>query len=224
MSLCGLLADGILKKEKSMSIGARYGLPGTFLVKPPDSGAAGHPQSHFEQPNMMKIVMRHWTRVRLLPMLRGIYDTQCAFKCWRTADVMPILDEVKGMGADFDMELLLCALSKFQKDGVVQEKLCEVCPSLFTEDFAESNFMATADDPDKSYNTFATMTTGMVKMHERYVPTDSEDAKQGAPVVEWANSLTGATYKKMILKLEADNGPTLIDHDFTMETINAACE
>jgi hypothetical protein len=90
MSLCGLLADGILGKAKSMSMGARYGIPGTFLVKPPDHGAAEHPRSHFEQPNMMKIVMRHWVRVRLLPMLEGIMDTQCAFKCFRTEDIMPV--------------------------------------------------------------------------------------------------------------------------------------
>ena len=54
MSLCGLLASGILDGH-AMSMGARYGMPETFLVKPPDYGASGHPLSHFEQPNMMKI-------------------------------------------------------------------------------------------------------------------------------------------------------------------------
>jgi len=224
MSLCGLLADGILgKPNAAMSMGARYGMAGTFLVKPPDCGAAGHPQSHFEQPNMMKIVMRHWVRVRLLPMLVGIMDTQCAFKCFRASDLMPIINEVKGLGADFDMELLLCALSHYQGAGKKdQAKLCEVYPTLFTEDFAESNFMATADDPDKSYKTYAGMTTGMVKMHERYVPEGGgrDTAKE---VVAWANELTWESYKKMVLKLQADNGNTLIDKDFTLEEIKAAC-
>ena len=59
MSLCGLLAAGVLAKDARMSMGARYGAPGTFLVKPPDFGPSGHPLSHFEQPNMMKIVFRH---------------------------------------------------------------------------------------------------------------------------------------------------------------------
>merc|ERR1712194_42133 len=145
----------------------------------------------------------------------GIMDTQCAFKCFRASDLVPIINEVKGLGADFDMELLLCALSHYQGAGKKDEaKLCEVYPTLFTEDFAESNFMATADDPDKSYKTFATMTQGMVKMHERYVPADSDDAKEAAPIVEWANGLSWETYKKMVLKLEEDNGKTLIDHDF----------
>lgn len=223
MSLCGLLADGLLAQGSSMSMGARYGQAETFLVKPPTSGPAGHPQSHFEQPNMMKIVMRHWVRVRLLPMLKGIYDTQCAFKCFRAEDVLAIIGEVRGLGADFDMELLLCALSHFRNAGVPDGKLCGIAPTLFTEDFAESNFMATSDDPDKSYKTFAAMTNGMCAMHERYVPAGSAEAAAAAPFVEWARDLSWETYKKMILELEK-RGPTLIDHDFDLATIKAACE
>ena len=48
---------------------------------------------------MMKIVMRHYVRVRLLPMLSGIYDTQCAFKCFRASDLLPIINEVRSIGA-----------------------------------------------------------------------------------------------------------------------------
>merc|ERR1712014_300011 len=107
MALCGLLSDGILNKDCCMSMGARYGSEGTFLVKPPDHGAAPHPQSHYEQPNMMKIVLRHYVRVRLLPMLQGIYDTQCAFKCFRREDLLAITEDVRSLQADFDMELLL---------------------------------------------------------------------------------------------------------------------
>ena len=54
------------------------------------------------------------------------------------------------LGADFDMELLLCALTKFSAERKgPDEVLCDVSPTLFTEDFAESNFMASADDEDK---------------------------------------------------------------------------
>ena len=49
-------------------------------------------------------------------MLQGVYDTQCAFKCFRCADLLPILAEVRSLGADFDMELLLCALTKFSAE------------------------------------------------------------------------------------------------------------
>ena len=73
-----------------------------------------------------------------------------AFKCFRCADLLPILAEVRSLGADFDMELLLCALTKFSAERKgPDEVLCDVSPTLFTEDFAESNFMASADDEDK---------------------------------------------------------------------------
>eukprot|EP00933_Yihiella_yeosuensis_P041635 TRINITY_DN3602_c0_g1_i1.p1 TRINITY_DN3602_c0_g1~~TRINITY_DN3602_c0_g1_i1.p1 ORF type:complete len:447 (-),score=123.60 TRINITY_DN3602_c0_g1_i1:240-1580(-) len=221
MALCGLLSDGVLNKGTSMSMGARYGSPGTFLVKPPDNGAAPHPQSHYEQPNMMRIVLRHYVRVRLLPMLQGIYDTQCAFKCFRAEDLPAILHDVKSMGADFDMELLLCALLHFQKQGVEQAKLCSVAPTLFTEDFAESNFMASSDDPEKPNKTYAGMMTSLVGMHERYVDPASEDAKAAKDLVDFCRDMTWESYKKMHDKL-LERGPTLFDHAFTLDELKAA--
>jgi len=223
MSLCGLLANGILSKGK-MSMGARYGMPETFLVKPPESGPAGHPLSHYEQPNMMKIVMRHYVRVRLLPMLKGIYDTQCAFKCFRAADLMSIISDVRSIGADFDMELLLCALTFFTKGGGVGSELCTVMPTLFTEDFAESNFMASSEDPDKPFKTYAGMNQALVQMHKRYVDPASAEAKAAVDLVAFADGITWEEYKRMVEKLEKENGLTLFDHDFSLETLKAACK
>jgi len=221
MALCGLLSDGILNKGTSMSIGARYGGEGTFLVKPPDHGAAPHPLSHYEQPNMMRIVLRHYVRVRLLPMLQGIYDTQCAFKCFKAEDLPAILDDVKSMGADFDMELLLCALLFFQKGGAEQGKLCSVSPTLFTEDFAESNFMASSEDPDKPNKTYAGMMTSLVQMHERYIEPASKDAEAAKDLVAFVKDMPWDTYKKMHDKL-LERGPTLFDHPFTLDELKAA--
>lgn len=222
MSLCGVLAHGVLVGGGKMSMGARYGAAETFLVKPPDFGPSGHPQSHYEQPNMMKIVMRHYVRVRLLPILKGIYDTQCAFKCFRATDIMTIINEVRSLGADFDMELLLCALSYFSKGGGSGKELCVVKPTLFTEDFAESNFMASSEDPDKPYKTYAGMNQALVQMHKRYIDQSSEDAMAVTDLVAFADGITWEAYKRMILKLE-ERGPTLFDHDFTLDELKAAC-
>lgn len=221
MALCGLLSYGILNNGCSMSMGARYGSAGTFLVKPPDQGAAPHPQSHYEQPNMMKIVLRHYVRVRLLPMLQGIYDTQCAFKCFRAEDLSAICKDVKSMGADFDMELLLCALLHFRKAGVEQAKLCDVAGTLFTEDFAESNFMASSDDPDKPYKTYGGMMDALVGMHERFIDKDSDEAKKAKDLVDFCRGMPWETYKKMHDKLN-ERGHTLFDHDFTLDELKAA--
>jgi len=221
MALSGVLSHGILVSGKSMSMGARYGSEGTFLVKPPDQGAAPHPRSHFEQPNMMKIVLRHYVRVRLLPMLQGIYDTQCAFKCFRAEDLLAVIHDVKSMGADFDMELLLCGLLHFRKQGVEQAKLCDVSGTLFTEDFAESNFMATADDPDKPYKTYGGMMDALVGMHERFIDPASEEAATVKDLVAFCRGMPWETYKKMHNKLN-ERGNTLFDHPFTLDELKAA--
>jgi len=223
MALCGLLSYGILKAGCSIAAGARYGSDGTFLVKPPDHGASPHPQSHFEQPNMMKIVLRHYVRVRLLPMLQGIYDTQCAFKCFRREDVLAITEDVKSLQADFDMELLLCSLLHYRKQGVEQNRLAHVCGTLFTEDFAESNFMATADDPDKPYKTYATMTQGLVSTHDRFIDQESEEARSVRDLADFCRGMDWQKYKKLHDKLN-ERGNTLFDHPFTLEELKAAAE
>jgi len=221
MALCGLLSYGILMDDCSLSAGARYGSPGTFLVKPPHGGAARHPQSHYEQLNMMKIVLRHYVRVRLLPMLQGIYDTQCAFKCFKKEDLMEITQDVMSLQADFDMELLLCGLLFYRKKGVDQKKLAYVGGTLFTEDFAESNFMATSDDPDRPYKTYAAMTQGLVGMHKRFIDQNSKEAESVKELVDFCKGMDWQTYKKMHDNLNK-RGNTLFDHPFTVDELKKA--
>ena len=124
------------------------------------------------------------------------------------------------------MELLLCALKYFTKNGGVKNnsELCAIRPTLFTEDFAESNFMASFDDPDKPYKTYAGMNGVMVEMHRRYVDGDSKEAEAVKNLVEFADGITWEGYKRIVLKLEKENGPTLFDHDFSLNTLKAACE
>lgn len=220
MSLCGLLSAGLQTDGCSISMGARYGTAETFLVK--DKCALGHPDSHYDQPNMMKIVFRHYTRMRLLPMLQGIYDTQCAFKCFNVYDIPEIIAPVQSMGPDFDMELLLCALQFYQKKGVAQKKLCKVYGTLFTEDFAESNFMASAGDPDKPFKTYADMTKGLLTMHERYIARGSKEAKNAEEFVAFCKTLDVKRYKNMIQNLEKELGPTLFDYDLGLDKLKAA--
>merc|ERR1712039_1012147 len=125
------------------------------------------------------------------------------------------------MGADFDMELLLCALLFFRKAGVAQAQLCDVAGTLFTEDFAESNFMASSDDPDKPYKTFAAMKTALVEMHERYIDQDSEEAKKVKDLVDFCRGMPWEKYKKMHDKLN-ERGQTLFDHPFPLDELKTA--
>jgi len=119
------------------------------------------------------------------------------------------------------MELLLNALVFYKNKGVKPNKLSYVCGTLFTEDFAESNFMATADDPDKPYKTYAAMMTGLVGMHERFIDQESDEAKEVKDLVEFTKTLGWEKYKKMHDKLN-ERGNTLFDHKFTLEELKAA--
>lgn len=138
------------------------------------------------------------------------------------ADIVQIIEQVQSMGPDFDMELLLCALQFYQKAGVQQEKLCKVYGTLFTEDFAESNFMASSGDPNKPFKTYVDTTKGILQMHKRYIEAASAEAKAAAELVEFCETLDVARYKKMIQTLEGELGPTLFDHDFGREALNRA--
>ena len=156
-------------------------------------------------------------------MLQGLYDTQCAFKCFRREDLLEITQDVKSLQADFDMEVLLNALNLYRKRDVKPTKLSYVAGTLFTEDFAESNFMVTADDPDKPYKTYAAMITGLVGMHERFIDQDSDEAKNVKDVADFCRTMTWEQYKKMHDKLN-ERGHTLFDHKFTLEELKAAAE
>merc|ERR1719313_1011158 len=102
---------------------------------------------------------------------------------------MEITKDVRSLQADFDMEVLLNALNYYREKGVKQAKLSYIGGTLFTEDFAESNFMATADDPDKPYKTYSTMMSGLVGMHERFIKPDSDEAKEAKDLVEFVKTL-----------------------------------
>ena len=93
-----------------------------------------HIYSHYEQSSMTKIVLRHYVHVRLLPMLEDISDTKCTIMCFKAEDLQAIRKDVRSMGADFDMELLLGALLQYRKAGVDRVKLCSVGGTLFTKD------------------------------------------------------------------------------------------
>merc|ERR1719188_193112 len=134
---------------------------------------------------------------------------------------MEVTENVMSLQADFDMELLLCSLLFYRKKGVKQAKLAYVAGTLFTEDFAESNFMASADDPDKPYKTYATMTQGLVGMHERFIEQDSDEAKAAKDLADFCRDLDWQKYKKMHDKLN-ERGNTLFDHNFTLEELKAA--
>ena len=210
-----------------MSLGQRYGVPNSFLVKA--NGASGHPESHYEQVNVLHIVFRHFLRSKLLPNLTSINDTNVGLKCFHAADLPQFLLSMTTFGPAFDVELLLLALGYFRsRHGDATPSLADIVstePIVFVEDFEQSNFTANASNPDASFKSFASMTAEIVQMHMRYVTRDSMEARAGENVFEFAQTLDFPRYKALILGMEAAMGRQLFfDQEFTVDQLCAFVE
>jgi len=215
MAMSGSLMEKVLCQGCALACGGRYGMQGSFLVK--ENGATGHPESHYEQPNVLHITFRHFCRMHLLPDIATLADTNVGFKCYQVSDMPALLPKMTIYGPAFDMQLLLASLVYYrQKTGKTGAELIGVCPILFVEDFAESNFTSNETDPDASYKAFVRMDQEICKMHEEYVPEAerTDFAKELKPFIE---GLDVAGYKALILKIEERLGRRLLfGQDFTM--------
>merc|ERR1712232_513340 len=107
LGLCGLLTDPILNGGHRVSVGQRYGVPGSFLVLP--HGADGHPACLWNNTDCHKMIFRHFARSILMPPLAPIKDTQCAFKAVEADKIPEIVSRMSAFGPTFDMEFLIAA-------------------------------------------------------------------------------------------------------------------
>lgn len=220
MAMSGSLMEKVLCQGCALACGARYGTQGSFLVK--ENGATGHPESHFEQPNVLHITFRHFSRMHLLPDIATLADTNVGFKCYQVADLPALLPKMTIYGPAFDMQLLLASLVYYKaKTGKTGGELIGVCPILFVEDFAESNFTSNEADPDASFKAFVRMDQEICKMHEEYVQK-SEQTEKAAELKSFLESLDVASYKAVINDIEKTMGRRLLfGQDFEMAALKS---
>tara|TARA_B100000809_G_scaffold261729_1_gene311183 strand:- start:2089 stop:3405 length:1317 start_codon:yes stop_codon:yes gene_type:complete len=128
----GKLIRPILTDNKSCTVGQRYGLNGAILVK--ESGAVTEPESTREKTGKLLVLFRHFVRVKLIPSLEHILDTQAGFKAFKAEDLEKVIPEITSFQELFDIELLINIVKNKGKESV------GVMPILFTEDFALTNF------------------------------------------------------------------------------------
>ena len=128
----GKLIMPILIDNKSCTVGQRYGLNGAILVK--ESGAITEPESTREKTGKLLVLFRHFVRIKLIPSLEHILDTQAGFKAFKAKDLKKIIPEITSFQELFDIELLINIVKNKGKESI------GVMPILFTEDFALTNF------------------------------------------------------------------------------------
>lgn len=220
MEQSGFLLHKCLVQGFSFAQGARYGYKDSFLVK--ESGASPHPESHFEQPNVMHITWRHFLRKHLLPDISHLYDTNVPMKCFNVQDFPDLLSCCTIFGPAFDMQLLLSAIKHYSKtSGKSASEVAGVEPILFTEDFLESNFTGNADNPDASYDSFCRMSKEIAQMHHEYKEVGAKG--KAAEVLAFVEALDMQRYKAMILGVEKAAGRRLLfDYEFDLSQLKEA--
>merc|ERR1719329_35328 len=220
LGMSGSLMHKVLCEGCELASGARYGSKGSFLVK--ENGARGHPQSHFEQPNVVHITMRHFCRMHLLPDIATLTDTNVGFKCYQVKDMPTLVPKMSIWGPAFDMQLLLAALAHYKSTtGKTGAQIVGVCPILFVEDFAESNFSSNAENPDASFDGFVRMDQEICQMHNEYVKEADRTAKS-KQLKAFVESWDVAGYKRLINGIEGKIGRNLLfGHDFDVAELAA---
>jgi len=196
LTLSGLLVHPILCEGKKLGVGQRYGCSGSFLALP--EGANGHPNSLYANTDCFRMMFRHFARGILMPSLKNVYDTQCAFKSIevdKLAEIVPLINE---FGPSFDMELLIVA-GKFYGGDPFQ-----LVPFLFVEDKAGSTMSSTDDAATKSFHN---MLKAMVKIHERCF-ADAQMSDADKAWIQFFRDVPLEGYQKMIAGIAAKLGPT----------------
>jgi len=199
LALVGLLTHPILVNGKKMGVGQRYGCPGSFLALP--EGANGHPGSLYANTDCFRMMFRHFARGILMPSLKPLYDTQCAFKSIEMEKCGEIATKINEFGPGFDMELLIVAAKVYGGEPF------ELVPFLFVED-KEGSTMSSSDDA--ATKSFFNMLKAMVDIHDRcfagdadYPLSDSDKAW-----IQFFRDIELEGYKKMIAGFANKLGPT----------------
>jgi hypothetical protein len=212
LGLCGLLAQPILAEGKQVSVGQRYGCAGSFLALP--EGADGHPHSLWKNTDCFRMILRHFARGILMPTLRGIYDTQCAFKAISADKLGELVRGIAAFGPGFDMELLIVAGNMFGGDGFAS------VPFLFIEDKEGSTMSSTEEAANKN---FFSMLKGMIETHDRFFSA-AELSDADKAWVAFFRDLEFEGYQKMVSAIAEKLGaqPAELANEFDLEEIKAA--
>ena len=204
----GKLAYPILYQQKSSSVGQRYGLEGSILVK--ESGAMTEPESTGSKPDKVIILLRHFVRVALIPSLANVLDTQAGFKAFDALLLEKVIPKIQSFKELFDIELLIKIA---QYEGM---EAVATIPIVFTEDFALTNFPSV--DPGEGH---LNMINQIIAIYEQHV---SDHTPADPEMLAFLKALNLENYINLIesLKLEDANDPTLFDRRWTLEQLKNA--
>jgi len=211
LALSGLLAYPLLKEGKMVGVGQRYGCPGSFLALP--EGANGHPHSLYKNTDCFRMMFRHFARGILMPSLKPVYDTQCAFKSIEMEKCGELVSKINEFGPGFDMELLIMAGKVYSGEPL------SLVPFLFVEDKEGSTMSSTDEAASKSFHS---MLKAMCAIHDRCFADDQRLTESDKAWIQFFRDVDLEGYMAMIAGFKEKLGPTPPDALDTMYDLEEA--
>jgi len=106
LRLCGLNFDTMINQGFDCSVSERFGIPGAVNCSAKDTTGSVVPG--LARASIVHLTLRHKLRMRLLPPLAPIIDTNCGHKGIMADAVKPVLKMVRDYKGSFDMDWLMC--------------------------------------------------------------------------------------------------------------------
>ena len=207
----GTLIEPIVTQSKAISLGQRYGLPKSTLVK--GDNATTEPQSTQEQIGKLFILFRHFVRKHLIPSTDQILDTQAGFKAFEANALRELIQTTRSFKEIFDLDLIINTIKLFGKDAIA------VVPILFTEDFELTNFPSVKPGQAKF-----DMIKQIIFIYDEFV---AKDYPANTNLEAFFKALDLDKFLKIIdhMKREEDHlDDVLFDVDWSLETLERYVE
>eukprot|EP01062_Namystynia_karyoxenos_P053379 TRINITY_DN4320_c0_g1_i2.p1 TRINITY_DN4320_c0_g1~~TRINITY_DN4320_c0_g1_i2.p1 ORF type:complete len:551 (+),score=179.96 TRINITY_DN4320_c0_g1_i2:107-1654(+) len=229
LRLCGLNFNTMLTEGFDCSVSERFGIAGAVncSAKDPETGGV---VPGLARDSIVHLTLRHKLRMRLMPPLSPIIDTNCGHKGIKADACMPVLKMVRDYKGSFDMDWLMCVGISGKAAG---RKPIGVTPVAWVASVAESNFWGggggKTEDPAeaklRSMTSWHKIFAKMAEIHDWHKARLQQEGlltPEDEQWVQWIRGLDVQAYMKLVdaiqdrLKDTADLAmpePTIMAYD-----------
>jgi hypothetical protein len=210
LSLSGLNFDTMINQGFDCSVSERFGI--NDAVNCSAKAAVGGVVPGLARDSIVHLTLRHKLRMRVLPPLSPIVDTNCGHKGIMAEAVKPTLKMVTDYKGSFDMDWLMCVGISAKEAG---RKAIGVTPIAWVASLAESNFWGgggggkeSAEEARlKSMNSWFKIFAKMSELHVAHKDKMEKSGlltKEDEEWVAWITSLDVKKYMKLVDSIEAE--------------------
>eukprot|EP01065_Artemidia_motanka_P049494 TRINITY_DN8222_c0_g1_i1.p1 TRINITY_DN8222_c0_g1~~TRINITY_DN8222_c0_g1_i1.p1 ORF type:complete len:546 (+),score=135.50 TRINITY_DN8222_c0_g1_i1:74-1639(+) len=205
LRLCGLNFATMLTDGFDCSVSERFGIPGAVNCSAKHAETGGVIPG-LARDSIVHLTLRHKLRMRLLPPLSPIIDTNCGHKGIKAKALAGVLKMVRDYKGSFDMDWLMCVGICGKAAG---RKPIGVTPVAWVASVAESNFWGggggKTEDPAEAklrsmtswHKIFAKMAE-MNGWHKEKLQAEGLLSPEDEQWVDWIKSLDVQAYMRLV--------------------------